>query len=754
MGDLEKAKTALANEDRVGALEALLSAWRACRAPELEALIELVSKDAARASQPLPEDRSYDAAWTAREKSRNLGELEHLLPGLWSDPRGSIPLRLRKLLDWGAHPRLGAALLTMIEEPPVTASSNFSMWTVLFTALPELVDSRAKKTLQARAKKKGGDSKFWPKLNGWIATALPKLAEPAQLSSAQSKLVAQLSTQAAALAKGKAPEAATTAAPKKAGTVAVLKTLEQAVDAKPAAMLEALRVVWEATRDADVATRVENLGHTLSLQQPALSGKPAELHAAWMKLAKAGAAENVTRLIEALVEGKLADTEERMAAMLEWAPDPRVGPKMVLLIKSSIGARPVLWKLCYELLVHHADPRTRAEIEKRVKYLETAALFDRNRAEGPHARRAHEPFLAACDRVRALSASEQAQLKKIAERIQGLGAKAAPSASDEEPLVRAIAEDYEANPPRLVYADFLSERADPRGEYISLAIAGGLPGAKLKGKIEASFKANQKALLGPLGPLKGFAMTFERGLLHTFEVKAEKVDWSDGPALDTLLSDLRWGVIHTLKFWGYGRKERGLEKILDRAPLFSLRRFEGATIGDVHAIARRDFPWKLQSVSINRLEPNDGKGWLEARALPALKELEVNAFELPHGDFFKSPLLRPLELLRVGAYNHGGAVDLAGWLGHGTQLAVKQLELRSAVIGFTATTTAKDGVRDLQFTVDQRGRIADQGFKAALASLRSIQKKDVGSVRWTSEAHEQVNAEVEQALSHLDAVRG
>lgn len=48
-GDLGAAKTALERGDRRAALEALLEAWRGCRAPEIEAVIAVLSADLARA---------------------------------------------------------------------------------------------------------------------------------------------------------------------------------------------------------------------------------------------------------------------------------------------------------------------------------------------------------------------------------------------------------------------------------------------------------------------------------------------------------------------------------------------------------------------------------------------------------------------------------------------------------------------------------------------------------------------------------
>ncbi len=203
MGDaLQKAETALKKEDRVAALEALLAGWRRCRAPELEAVIDVVSHDAMRSFPPIED-------WTGREHARNAGELELLVPALWSNPRSAIPVRLRALLEWGDDPRLGRAMLTMIDTPPVTTTASFSMWSHLFDVLPRFVDTRAGKQLLARAKREGGDSLFWPKLTAWIGAVRPKLQPPAGLSATHAKQVSKLIKLAEALAEGDPSEAIT-----------------------------------------------------------------------------------------------------------------------------------------------------------------------------------------------------------------------------------------------------------------------------------------------------------------------------------------------------------------------------------------------------------------------------------------------------------------------------------------------------------------------------------------------------------------
>lgn len=261
------------------ALAAVLAQWRASRAPELEALIVTLGQHHARAFPPLdPDADDYDAQWTARANAATPEGLDHLLPGLWSDPRGSIPLRVRKLIDLGTDPRLGEAFLKMIDEPPLTASSNFGAWTTLFKVLPDVVDTRAKRRLQARLKKPGGASQFWPKLNGLIERALEALPEPVQLSKAAAAAVAARQARASALLKGPAPAAVTK--PKSAPapmTGSPREALEDALKAAqgrgPLDALEPLRLYWVVTRSDAAADLLTKLGDALGAAEQADSSR-------------------------------------------------------------------------------------------------------------------------------------------------------------------------------------------------------------------------------------------------------------------------------------------------------------------------------------------------------------------------------------------------------------------------------------------------------------------------------------------------
>lgn len=406
-------------------LSDVVEEWRQTRAPEFERLIDTLSKHHARAWPALdPDSDDYDTEWKARAAQLCPENLATLLPGLWSDPVGAIPLRLRKLLDHGADPRLGEALLTMIDEPPFTASSNFPAWTQLFKTLPEMVDLRAKKRLEARKKKKGGESQFWPKFAGWIARAIDELPAPAQLSKTQAASVAKRQKQAEQLLAGPPPVAnvqqQTEAPPLLGGVTAALEAaVSRAEAADVLGVLEPLRQAWDSSRSPEIAQLLKTFAKAGA---PPFSeeGKPDEFHERWLAAAKPFDAKRVTPLLASLLKGTLVQTEHRLEAMLTWPPDPRVAEcvieRLIFGREPYIGARPNLWSRAYDLLVTHADPRFVEKVRANAERLTNSVNFDRNRAERPHAERTLQPYLARAEHVTALLANESKLINTRAAR--------------------------------------------------------------------------------------------------------------------------------------------------------------------------------------------------------------------------------------------------------------------------------------------------------------------------------------------------
>lgn len=705
-----------------------LAEWRQTRAPELETLIETLSKHHARAWPALdPAADDYDAQWNARAADLTVENLATLLPGLWSEPLGAIPMRLRTLLDKAPDPRLGEALLTMIDEPPFTASSNFSAWTLVFKALPSMVDTRAKKRLEARKRKKGGASQFWPKFAGWIEKALDELPEPASLPKEQAASVAKRQKAAEKLLAGP-PPAKTSSAPVKTKVApvasSVLGALELALAAVEASRysdaLEPLRQAWEQTRQPPIASLLATFARVSAPSLPRFDeGKADELHAAWMKAAKTFDAKLVTPLLAALLKGPLSDTEERLRQMASWPPDPRVAECVVDRIifgrDPYIGARPVLWKHAYDLLPANADPRFVDRLRKNAERLATAAAFDRNRAERPHAGRTIEPYLQRAALVAPLQNDEAKRVAALeAAASKALAASKASQGGDRAiELLQAINASPDDPTPRLVYADFLAERGDPRAEFINLSVRLA-QGEKVKSAHEACAKK--------LGIHPRQFVNYHLGLL----VKGG-VGWGQRVPegeLDTFAEDTTWATVRELSVGRSSDKgdNPAAVRLIEKGPLYAVTHLK-APGSMVARASRRAFPWIIEHLE---LEDYELPGDLRADAFPRLKSMELAMWTPAADAFFANPLLRNVERLQMGADNVYGQVPIDLLLIHGVTLPrLQRIDVVTSAFGFEVVIA--NGQADVVFSVKSQPTARDDYFVATLGRLKQVPKRVVRS---------------------------
>ncbi|MBA3501632.1 MAG: TIGR02996 domain-containing protein, partial [Deltaproteobacteria bacterium] len=113
-------------------------------------------------------------------------------------------------------------------------------------------------------------------------------------------------------------------------------------------------------------------------------------------------------------------------------------------------------------------------------------------------------------------AAERAACAEIRARLdQSEPARPAAHATDEE-LLRAIAEQPDDDGVRLVYADWLQERGDPRGEFIALQLAkrNREPSAEQERREAALWSKHHAKWLGDMARyIKMSDCTFERGFL-------------------------------------------------------------------------------------------------------------------------------------------------------------------------------------------------------------------------------------------------
>lgn len=761
---LDAAVQALENGDRVAALDSLLDAWRVCRAPQLAAVIDVISGDVARAMQPLdPSDkRAYDAAWADLESKRRAIDMQQLIPGLWGDPKGSIPLRVRALLARGPDPRTGEGLLRMIDSPPMTASSKFSTWSKLFKALPDYADTDALPRLKKRAGKHDGNSQFWPKLTKWIEAVMPQLPAPATLSSGAARVVKGLLAKATSLAAGAPPKISDEAAPL-AGTIAPEDALDIARERLVAGdldnALEALRSFWGARRAVVVADLIERLGALVDETRPRVDvGKDKEIHAAWMAKAVTPAAADVGRLLEALRAGRLIDVEERVAAMSRWVPDPRVPVVMFRFIEDyMIGGRELLWAVVYDQFRVHADVRIKDKFVARCEHLDGAGGWDRVAAESAGMRRARAPTMAAFELATELSKAEASIVTDLAKAIAVLADEREAARGSADAIQASFIADILAKPdddgPRLVFADWLTENSDPVGEFITLSVAFA-NGKKVKGKLGKYVRKYKKPILGPLERVVELRpdRDFKRGFLHNARLSLRKGAFNQSkPKLAALLGDWRWSLIEDIRT---GWDQEGTETLLAQAPLRSLRRLSSAQFNQLLAIPR---PMPLEWLEItHRQELQVDWNCFDSVAdmLPSLRTVSYWSWsdvDAPPPEFFETRLGKQLEQIACGDVQTGGYLNLDVWLQrmHQAGSTIRRAELIRSELQCVAELAGNK--RTLALSFGRWLRPDREEWTQLTGMLRRIPKAAVSAVTCAF-AHDEGDerpAALLEALAHL-----
>jgi len=341
-----------------------------------------------------------------------------------------------------------------------------------------------------------------------------------------------------------------------------------------------------------------------------------------------------------LIATKADTTRKRLTAA--DPDDPRLASVLLdLLEHPKFLTDRELWNLVLDRIEQSADPRFLAIVEVAAKAL--------HRRLSPAATRDQ-----VVRRVRALAtkiahpkppAADEAALEaSIAQRLGG--AKAKRDAEDE--ILREIYDDPLADAPRLVYADLLTERGDPRGELITLQFA------RRAGSVDESQKARERWLLkrhmkewlGGLAPAISntqsySATTFERGFVAIAEIylSAEK-------QLPLTWSEPGWATVEEI---------RGPYKlhVLEHAPLKGLRRLDEIDGRMLELLAKH--PGKFANLEALEIWLPYGLGdqtraALRGDALPALRTLatQLESYD-PDGIAWlvASPLAQRLERLVV-----------------------------------------------------------------------------------------------------------
>ena len=647
--------------DDEAALVSLLEAWRATRADRLAELVDLVT-----ARMKLPAIGASGAQihplWMAIAAEGCPSDLPRLLDGIIATARKSgtevvaaLHERIGALAGWPADPRTAAAAARLLKHGGYesTSSSTMPFWHALLELVIAHGDHRAiaiiatvKPSVIFRNFSDRARMKAWfetevgaslGKLRGKHAAPPPKLAaalakrcdqiDKALQRKGNGAAARRITDRDAALLAGGAAAKPERRAPTKIATTsphAGMRTAEQAIergddDAALAALLDA----WRADRSPAIAELVESVSKRFEARSATITGaKRDAIHVAWLAAAKRRRPADLPQLVATITEtlGRSTHALERVKALATWPADPRTAAGIIRQLEHppfyTSSTKP-FWSALIRLVVDHGDPRAiemldglsgsfrRILVSTYTDLRPITTWFERQVAAARDALAARYPdglpkpdaaTAAACTRIAAM-------LARATDRDDRLMAEILANPADDQP--------------RVIYADYLQERDDPRGELIALQLSGADPD-----RVAALIAKHGRVWHGPLASVVDTSETrFERGFPSAMALHNDATPH----ALAGVTGEPTWATVRQLHV-GY---RDSLPAALIRHPI--MRSLEH--LGGLQALAAIElFTWKqipFRSLQLDRADDAHDDAVLAklAHAKPALAALRVLEIE-------------------------------------------------------------------------------------------------------------------------------
>ncbi len=414
--------------------------------------------------------------------------------------------------------------------------------------------------------------------------------------------------------------------------------MELPVDAEPAAVMAAAIAAWRVLRHPRLAELVDRIEERLLDEAPRPPLGASKRHAdvaAWREVEAAGDPLDLRRLGEAAGCGAKADVLRQVKA-LAARPDPRLARALLGLLErppyAGAASRPLLGEILEELAATRDRRAAGPAGELADRYLGVASTATGRWMIGEL--RAVAGRLEAAEHAElpeALAAACAALEARLGIRAEGRAAAAAARRT----LGELLAEVYAApddDGPRLVYADALLERGDPRGELIALQIA------RARGAITDEGRAREAELLADDARLAAWAqpvstagdVTFERGFPAVISLRRDARPTTDDPA---------WAAITGVR----EISRVGREAAARICALPSLRSVETLSVPFLEELCRTPRPWTRVGVDGAR-----APSAAALAALPELRALELRVDEPPPRAHLAHLALRELSL-RTGS---------------------------------------------------------------------------------------------------------
>jgi uncharacterized protein (TIGR02996 family) len=322
---------------------------------------------------------------------------------------------------------------------------------------------------------------------------------------------------------------------------------------------------WRARPAAAIADAIDAIGEKAAAGLAPPSGKTTkDKNAAWATAARQGDAAVRGVLVATLTDTKgNAETLERLELLVPHR-DPRVAKKVADLLETPIYNTSVhrtrkFWKRLLELTTLLGDERMLARSAAfAAAWKDNRSLNITERGQlNVWLRKLAPPLAESFGEPHPLTPDEAALCRAVVAAVPAPTAQSLASRRTADELLAAIYADPADDAARMVYADLLSTRGDPRGELITLQLA------RARGEKQTREQARREKdllaehmmdWLGPIGPMiKKTTAVFERGFLDTADLKDGAVDAS--PVWSTVRSlgggvpppELAMPMLHVLR---------------------------------------------------------------------------------------------------------------------------------------------------------------------------------------------------------------
>jgi uncharacterized protein (TIGR02996 family) len=301
--------------------------------------------------------------------------------------------------------------------------------------------------------------------------------------------------------------------------------LDRVTNLNPAEAVDLLVREWGKARSNAVADLVDAFASRIAV--PAFDGSPS----AWVTAAKKAKPHERGALLRAIQGRTTSDTVKMLKTAVTWE-DPRLTHAIhdLLVAMPWSGARSRgTWHEVFDVLARHADPRWLAIAPT------LPAMWSVGRPLQTWLTRQLESATSA---LHVVTVSDEAELAAFARELIASAPKQDKRSGTE--LLAAVYRNPDADEERLVYADWLMEQGDPRGEFIACQFKAD-PDSKKRSR--ALLREHKKAWLGPLANVLRGDVEFRRGFpaqgIATFRHERDVAQW--GSVVD-------WATLEELSY--------------------------------------------------------------------------------------------------------------------------------------------------------------------------------------------------------------